>query len=99
MTHGIAATDIEQTRRQTNPAHIRKNFFCPLDAHPPVLRVTALRTHVECHSRKIGLEFSGFVNDALDLGGMRTEFARQWPIAPYVGSVNRSEERRVGKEW
>ena len=42
---------------------------------------------MESYSRKIGLSFTASLMMLFDLGGMRTEFSRQWPIAADVGGI------------
>jgi hypothetical protein len=96
MAHGITAAHVEEPRCQPCEAHLPENPLGALYADPPVLRVAALRPHVEGHPCQVRFERRRFGDDPIDLRRLHPELARERPVAAHVGRLDADVQLRVG---
>ncbi len=96
MAHGVAAAEVEQARVEPRLAHRREHLARALHAHAPVLRVQALRAHVEGDAGQVGLAVDGGGDELGNVVHVRAELARERPVAADVGRVDAQVELRVG---
>ena len=96
MAHRITAADVQEPWCQSRQAHLPEHALGVLDADAPVFRVAALGADVEGNARQVRPELHRFGNNAVDIGTLDAELARERPVAADVRRLDPDVELGVG---